>query len=215
MTNEKQLGTDPVRSPSPEGEGGRLGRPTSIGAGEDAILMAQFQAGNKDAFNSLFGKYQQMVFGVISRYINDRSYAEDMTQEVFLRIYKARDRYSPTTQFKYYLFTIVHNLCVNEIRDSSRRKTKATDFSDDFGFQDNSEPISDTFHQKEVRLDVKSAIDSLPDQQRMAIILDKYEGMSYEEIAKTMKQSVQAVKSILWRARQNLKERLKKYIKED
>lgn len=193
---------------------------------EDAILMAQFQKGNKDAFNSLFGKYQQMVFGVIARYINDRSYAEDMTQEVFLRIYKARDRYSPTTQFKYYLFTIVHNLCVNEIRDSSRRKTKATDFSDDFpltgarlakggGFQDNSEPISDTFHQKEVRLDVKSAIDSLPAQQRMAIILDKYEGMSYEEIAKTMKQSVPAVKSILWRARQNLKERLKKYIKED
>ena len=192
MTNEKQLIQD-----------------------EDAILMSQFQKGNKGAFDSLFSKYQKMVFGVIARYINDRSYAEDLTQEVFLRIYKARDRYTPATQFKYYLFTIVHNLCVNEIRDSSRRKTKATDFSDDFGFKDNSEPISDNMHQKEVRLDVKSAIDSLPAQQRMAIILDKYEGMSYEEIGQTMKQSVQAVKSILWRARQNLKERLKKYIKED
>jgi len=193
---------------------------------EDAILMAQFQKGNKDAFNSLFSKYQKMVFGVIARYINDRSYAEDMTQEVFIRVYKARDKYQPTTQFRYYLFTIVHNLCVNEIRDSSRRKTKTTDFSDDFpltgarlakggGFQDNSEPVSDNLHQQEIRLDVKSAVDSLPDQQRMAIILDKYEGMSYEEIGQTMKQSVPAIKSILWRARQNLKERLKKYIKED
>ena len=182
---------------------------------EDAILMAQFQKGNKDAFDSLFRKYQGMVFSVIARYINDRSYAEDLTQEVFLRVYKARDKYQPTTQFKYYLFTIVHNLCVNEIRDSSRRKTKATDFSDDFGLKADSEPIIDTFHQKEVRLDVKSAVDSLPAQQRMAIILDKYEGMSYEDIGRTMKQSVPAVKSILWRARQNLKERLKKYIKED
>ncbi|MEW6027366.1 MAG: sigma-70 family RNA polymerase sigma factor [Planctomycetota bacterium] len=193
---------------------------------EDAILMAQFQKGSKDAFNSLFSKYQQMVFGVISRYINDRAYAEDMTQEVFMRVYKARERYSPTTQFRYYLFTIVHNLCVNEIRDSSRRKTKPTDFSDDFpltgarlakggGFQDGSEPIVDAFQQKEIRMAVKAAIDSLPAQQRMAVILDKYEGMSYEEIARTMKQSVQAVKSILWRARQNLKERLKKYIKEE
>ena len=214
MNSEKQLGAaESQRLPA-----GQAGSPDYFGD-EDAILMAQFQKGNKDAFNSLFRKYQQMVFGVIARYINDRSYAEDMTQEVFLRIYKARDRYTPATQFKYYLFTIVHNLCVNEIRDSSRRRTKPTDFSESGDTMpivspDSGSP-SDNMHQKEVRLDVKTAIDSLPAQQRMAIILDKYEGMSYEEIGRTMKQSVPAVKSILWRARQNLKERLKKYIKED
>lgn len=192
MTDEKQLVSD-----------------------EDAILMAQFQKGDSNAFYSLFQKYQNMVFGSIARYINDRSLAEDLTQEVFLRIYKARDRYTPDTQFKYYLFTIVHNLCVNEIRDSSRRKTKATDFSSGLEFQADIPQVTDILHQKEIAVGVKAAIDSLPDQQRMAVILDTYQKMSYEEISRSIKQSVPAVKSLLWRARQSLKEKLKHYVREE
>ncbi|MFH0887625.1 MAG: RNA polymerase sigma factor [Planctomycetota bacterium] len=197
---------------------------------EDAFLMVEFQKGSKSAFATLFTKYQQMVVNVITRYIGDNVFAEDMAQEVFLRIYKAKNKYKPVTQFKYYLFTIVHNLCLNEIRDTIRRKTKSMDFSEEsfsgrpcargrsaFGGDDklcpevNSEPIENS-ENMEIRQDVKSAIESLPPQQRIAVILDKYEGLSYEEIGKVMKLSVSAVKSILWRAREGLKEKLKKYI---
>lgn len=87
---------------------------------EDSFLMVEFQKGSKNAFNTLFKKYQQMVVNVITRYIGDHAFAEDMAQEVFLRIYRAKNKYKPVTQFKYYLFTIVHNLCLNEIRDSIR-----------------------------------------------------------------------------------------------
>ena len=178
---------------------------------EDALLMVEFQKGSRNAFNTLFKKYQQMVVNVIARYIGDHAFAEDMAQEVFLRIYRAKNKYKPVTQFKYYLFTIVHNLCLNEIRDSIRRKTKTMDFDDKLGPAINSEPIENS-ENMENRQDVKTAKESLPPQQRIAVILDKYEGLSYEEIGKVMKLSVSAVKSILWRAREGLKEKLKKYI---
>lgn len=178
---------------------------------EDSFLMVEFQKGSKNAFTTLFTKYRQTVVNVISRYIGDNVFAEDMAQEVFLRIYRAKNKYKPLTQFKYYLFTIVHNLCLNEIRDAVRRKTKPIDFDDKLGPAINNEPIENS-ENMEIRREVKSAIESLPPQQRIAVILDKYEGLSYEEIGKVMKLSVSAVKSILWRARQGLKEKLKKYI---
>ncbi|MFH1231948.1 MAG: RNA polymerase sigma factor [Planctomycetota bacterium] len=178
---------------------------------EDALLMVEFQKGSKVAFNTLFKKYQQMVVNVIARYIGDHAFAEDMAQEVFLRIYKSKDKYKPITPFKYYLFTIVHNLCLNEIRNTIRHKTKTIDFNDELGPAINNEPIENS-ENMEIKQDVKSAIESLPPQQRIAVILDKYEGLSYEEIGKVMKLSVSAVKSILWRAREGLKEKLKKYI---
>jgi RNA polymerase sigma-70 factor, ECF subfamily len=178
---------------------------------DDAFLMVEFQKGSRDAFNALFRKYQQMVVNVITRYIGDSAFAEDMAQEVFLRIYRSKNKYKPVTKFKYYLFTIVHNLCLNEIRDINSRRTKTMDFDDTLGLSNNAEPIANS-ENTEIRLEVKSAIESLPPQQRIAVILDKYEGLSYEEISKVMKLSVSAVKSILWRARESLKGKLKKYI---
>jgi RNA polymerase sigma-70 factor, ECF subfamily len=180
-------------------------------ADEDALLMVSFQKGSRDAFNSLFRKYQQMVVNVITRYIGDSTFAEDMAQEVFLRIYRSKNKYKPVTKFKYYLFTIVHNLCLNEIRDINSHRTKTMDFDDTLGLSNNDEPIANS-ENTEIRQEVKSAIESLPPQQRIAVILDKYEGLSYEEIGKVMKLSVSAVKSILWRARESLKGKLKKYI---
>lgn len=178
------------------------------GGDEDALLMVQFQRGNNEAFNSLVVKYQQMVVGVIARYTGDRANSEDMTQEVFIRVYRNRGNYQPTVPFRYYLFTIVHNLCLNEIRDSGRHKTTSIDFDDTF----KTPATEEDSHKRELQDAVKAAIEALPPQQRMAVILDKYQELSYEEIAKTMRLSLTATKSVIWRARQNLKEQLKKYI---
>ncbi|MDI6733455.1 MAG: RNA polymerase sigma factor [Planctomycetota bacterium] len=180
----------------------------------DTILMLAFQKGDKKAFDTLFYKYQQTVVNVITRYVGNKSLAEDLAQDVFLRIYQARNKYQPIAPFKHYLFTCVHNLCVNEIRDATCHKTKTLDFNDKFGWADDGEPVGESQEKMEIKLEVKSAIEDLPPQQRMAIILEKYENLSYEEIANVMKQSVSAVKSTLWRARQTLKEKLKKYISE-
>lgn len=182
--------------------------------------MLECQSGNRRAFEALITKYQAPVLNLIYRYTGDRAGAEDTAQEVFLKIYNARKSYKPSGKFSNYVYTIVNNICLNEIRDNKRRQEVSIhgqvddETSPQVDKESDKERVSDHFRKLELQVAVKSAIDSLPPQQRMAIILDKYEDLCYEDISKVMKTSVSAVKSLLSRARENLKERLKKYIGE-
>jgi len=163
-----------------------------------------------EAFRLLVETHQARVIGTITKMLGSDTEAEDLAQQVFIRIWKSAQRYKPKAKFTTWLFRITRNLVFNEMR---RRKhfAESTD--------DVSEPAEQTAHEpdqilleEELQSAIQEAINHLPESQRMAIILRRYEEMPYEEIAKVMRTTVPAVKSILFRARAELRERLAKYL---
>ena len=184
--------------------------------------MLQVRDGNAAAFEALVNKHQKRLVMVLEHLVSDRAQAEDLAQDVFLRVFGARERYVPTAKFSTWLYTITHNVASNSIRKSSRRKevnlvsspsgsvpvqplhTMAKDKSNLMPTR-----LAD---QKEMANVIYEAIQSLGPRQRMAMLLSKYEGMSYNEIAEAMDLTTQAVKSLLSRARGNLKETLEPYL---
>lgn len=188
----------------------------------DVRLMLQVRDGNAVAFESLVEKYQKRLVMVLEHLVSDRAQAEDLAQDVFLRVYRARHRYVPTAKFSTWLYTITHNVASNSIRKSSRRKEVNLVSSPsgsmpvrplDTMAKDKSNLMPTRLaDQKEMANVIKEAIQSLGPRQRMAMLLSKYEGMSYNEIADAMDLTTQAVKSLLSRARGNLKESLEPYL---
>jgi RNA polymerase sigma-70 factor (ECF subfamily) len=167
------------------------------------------------AFERLVTVYEPRVKAAVARSIRDRSSVEDLAQEVFLRIYRARARYQPTAKFETYLYRIIFNLCVNYTQYSSRRRTAPLDTT---GAEETASipmpadertarPL-EALEQSERAVLVRQAIDALADNQRRALILSRFEGLGYEEIGQVMDLSLQAVKSLLWRARDNVRRRL-------
>lgn len=188
----------------------------------DVRLMLQVRDGDAAAFTELVLRYQNRLLTVLEHLVGNREQAEDLAQEVFVRVFKARERYTPEAKFSTWLFTIANNIASNALRSRSRRR--------EVGVPDgngaDSTPLSldqlakaasgamptralDKAEQAEM---VRSAVASLSERQRMALLLAKFEGMSYQDIAQTMNLSVQAIKSLLSRARVNLKEILTPYI---
>lgn len=188
----------------------------------DVRLMIQVREGNAAAFQLLVDKHQKRLVMVLEQMVGNRAQAEDLAQDVFLRVFKARERYVPTAQFSTWLYTITHNVASNSLRKSSRRKEVNLISSPsgsmpvrplDTMAKDKSTLMPTRLaDQKEMEAVVREAIQSLGERQRMAMLLSKYEGMSYNEIAQAMEITPQAVKSLLSRARGNLKEVLDPYL---
>lgn len=189
----------------------------------DVRLMLQFREGNGAAFEELVLRYQNRLLTVLEHLVGNREQAEDLTQDVFVRVYKARLRYEPGAKFSTWLFTIANNVASNALRSRSRRREVGVPES---GNGSDSSPLRldqlakaasgfmptralDKAEQAEM---VRHAVAALNERQRMALLLAKFEGMSYQDIAATMDLSVQAVKSLLSRARVNLKEILTPYM---
>ena len=187
----------------------------------DILLMTEFQRGDREAFAKLVRKYRRNIIQLAYRYLHDRVLAEDIAQEVFLRVFKARSRYRPGTKFSSWLFRIAVNLCINESRSKKRAKVVSYDASSSpeggeyrKSFADEAmEAPGETMERKELAEKIRDILDILPENQRTAIILNKYEGFSYNEIADTMELSLQAVKSLLSRARSNIKDKLMPYLR--
>lgn len=187
----------------------------------DVRLMLQVREGSAGAFEALVAKYQARLVSILEHMVN-RAQAEDLAQEVFMRIYRARESYQPQAKFSTWLFTITHNVASNAIRKLSRRKEYNLNASpsgqmlarplDNMAREDSQLMPSRVLDQSERAEIVRMAIQGLNDRQRMAILLSKFEGMSYIEIANAMELSTQAVKSLLSRARGNLKDILEPYI---
>ena len=186
----------------------------------DARLMADVAKGDTPAFRTIVEKYQNQVMGTVYRFTGDYYQAEDLTQEVFVRVFKAAKRYRPRARFKTWLFRIVVNLCLNYRRDRARRRTDSLDvplivngntLPRDVRGPDGEIPEIAS-EKRELRDVVRDAVDSLPSNQRLAVILRRFEEMSYREIAETMDVSVGAVESLLFRARRNLKTKLAPYV---
>jgi RNA polymerase sigma-70 factor (ECF subfamily) len=185
--------------------------------------MLRFQQGNSRAFDELVLRNTPKVHGLIYRFLGTSDYVEDLTQEVFLRIYRTADRYRPTAKFSTWLYRIAANLSFNVLR--SRRKDRTTQlevstFDEDGSFYrdvpDESIPApGERLDAAELRRKVVDAVNSLPENQKIAIILSKYEQKSYEDIAAVLDCTTMAVKSLLSRARENLREVLIRYLRVD
>lgn len=186
----------------------------------DVRLMLQVRADVPGAFEILVERYQNRLLGVLTHLIRRAEEAEDLTQDVFLRIYRARKSYRPRAKFSTWLFTIANNLALNYLRGRGRNPARGLG-----GGADDSQALrpedavpardgsaSAQIRQAELSEIVREALDVLGEDQRMAVLLNKFEGMSYAEIAEVMGRSEAAVKSLLARARTHLKERLEPYL---
>ncbi|MDA7527035.1 sigma-70 family RNA polymerase sigma factor [Akkermansiaceae bacterium] len=186
---------------------------------EDLALMAKVARGDEDAFAKIVAKHQHAVLGTVAKMTNQSSDTEDIAQQVFIRLWKSAVRYQPTAKFTTFLFTITRNLVFNATRKKSGKNEYSFDALEGKWRQSIEDKSSDSrpdklIEQTELRQIIDQAISSLPEKQRLAVVLRRYEKMPYEEIAETLGISVPAVKSQLFRARTALRESLGKYLKE-
>ena len=190
----------------------------------DVRLMLRAKEGDHAAFTQLVSNYQDRLVGVLTHMLQNKEAAEDLAQEVFLRIYRARHGYEPTAKFSTWLFRIANNLANNLRRDSGRRKEIALNVNDSgpLGPRPGERLIAEKsglmparqFDKREVCSMVQAALATLNEKQRMAVILHKFEEMSYTDIAAALEMTPAAVKSLLSRARENLREILEPYVKQ-
>lgn len=186
---------------------------------EDLALMAAVAKGDENAFAKLVEKHQRSVLGTVAKMTNQSPDTEDIAQQVFIRLWKSSKRYQPTAKFTTFLFTITRNLVFNATRKKTRRKEHSFDEQEDEWHQTiedrNTRSRPDrSIEQNELREVIDRAIASLPEKQRLAVVLRRYEKMPYEEIAGVLELSVSAVKSQLFRARAALRESLEPYLKD-
>ena len=186
---------------------------------EDLALMAKVACGDEDAFAKIVAKHQHAVLGTVAKMTNQSSDTEDIAQQVFIRLWKSAERYQPTAKFTTFLFTITRNLVFNATRKKSGKNEYSFDALEGKWRQSIEDKSSDSrpdklIEQTELRQIIDQAISSLPEKQRLAVVLRRYEKMPYEEIAETLGISVPAVKSQLFRARTALRDSLGKYLKE-
>ncbi len=182
----------------------------------DHELMAQIAQGSEQAFRLLIERHQGPVIGTISKMLRGSMESEDLAQQTFLRVWKHAKRYKPDEKFTTYLYTIVRNLVFNESRRRSRKPSVSST-----NLEDKTSPNleQDTAHQPDLHLlqaelqdAIAQAISELPEKQRLAVVLRRYEDLPYEEIATVLKTSVPSVKSLLFRARKTLRSTLGKYL---
>jgi RNA polymerase sigma-70 factor, ECF subfamily len=180
----------------------------------DVQLMLDVKAGDEASFGLLLQKYRSPLVNFLFRMVRDRATAEDLAQEVFLRVYKARAQYSPSAKFTTWLFRIATNLALNSVRDNRHRQM---DVSIDAPVEEDQAPLQ--LPTKDMRIDehmverdradfIRQKISALPEKQRVAVLLHKYEEMDYADIAKILECSESALKSLLFRAYETLRVQL-------
>ena len=179
----------------------------------DVRLMLEVRDDNAAAFEELVARYQGRLVAVLKHLVGNREQAEDLAQEVFLRVYRSRATYEPTAKFTTWLFRIATHLALNAIRDTKNEKGQGS--LDEENENATSIQVADrqpTVEQNlvfRVKLDeVRRAVQGLPEKQRAAVLMHKYEEMEYAQIAKVLSCSESAVKSLLFRAYETLRARL-------
>ena len=182
----------------------------------DEELMTRIAEGDEYAFQTLVERHQTSVLNLIYRFIGDRAKSQDLAQEVFLRVWQAARSYEAKAKLTTWLYRVTANICINDLKASRRKKwlrffhvdseEQADGEADFLGAAPSPE---DQLLSKERSREITKALQSLPENQRMALILKRYEDLSYEEIARILNCSISAVESLLVRAKRNLQEKLK------
>jgi RNA polymerase sigma-70 factor, ECF subfamily len=183
---------------------------------EDVRLMRLVAQGDASAFEKVIERHQALVAGTAARMLGSNSDVEDIAQQVFIRVWKSARRYVPRAKFTTWLLKITRNLVFNELRRAKRRAQvplQSDPGTDEIPLKDETNPSPDaSLLEDELQRAIEEAIMQLPESQRMALVLRRYEQLSYEEIAEVLDLSVPAVKSVLFRARTELRSRLSKYL---
>src|SRR5438046_3547950 len=183
---------------------------------KDVRLMRLVGRGDTSAFEELIARHQTLVAGTVARMLRSNSDVEDIAQQVFIRVWKSARRYVPRAKFTTWLLKITRNLVFNELRRTRRRAH--VPLQSEPGAED--PPVKDEMNlapdasllETELQRTIEEAILQLPETQRMALVLRRYEQLSYEQIAEVLDLSVPAVKSVLFRARSELRSKLSKYL---
>jgi RNA polymerase sigma-70 factor, ECF subfamily len=185
---------------------------------EDVRLMGLVGRGDTAAFEELIQRHQTLVAGTVARMLGSNSDVEDIAQQVFIRVWKSASRYVPRAKFTTWLLKITRNLVFNELRRFKRHAhvpMQTDPQSEELPIKDAVDLAPDaSLLEAELQRKIEEAILSLPESQRMALILRRYEELSYEQIGETLNLSVPAVKSLLFRARTELRTKLSKYLSE-
>ena len=183
---------------------------------EDVRLMCLIGRGDTAALEELIQRHQTLVAGTVARMLGSTSEVEDIAQQVFIRVWKSAGRYVPRAKFTTWLLKITRNLVFNELRRTKRQANvpiQTDPQSEEMPLKDQTVQTPDaSLLERELQEVIEQAIGALPESQRLALVLRRYEELSYEDIAEVLDLSVPAVKSVLFRARTELRERLKAYL---
>jgi RNA polymerase sigma-70 factor, ECF subfamily len=185
----------------------------------DAEVMLRVKAGDQSAFDYLVQKYRRPMVSFMYRMARNSAAAEDLAQEVFLRVYRSRDSYEASAKFTTWLYRIATNLAVNHARDTRHERPEMTVSLDEpdeesgttIELPDGKLTAEQTMVQRERMLAIRQKVEALPELQRLAVIMHKYQQMDYKQIAEVLKKSESATKSLLFRAYETLREQLKEY----
>jgi RNA polymerase sigma-70 factor, ECF subfamily len=191
----------------------------SAEAGSDAEVMLRVKTGDQSAFDYLVQKYRRAMVSFMYRMARNSSTAEDLAQEVFLRVYRSRDSYEASAKFTTWLYRIATNLAVNHARDTRNERPEVTVSLDEpdeesgttLELSDGKLTAEQAMVQRERMMAIRQKVEALPELQKMAVIMHKYQQMDYKQIAEVLKKSESATKSLLFRAYETLREQLKEY----
>lgn len=184
----------------------------------DDEIIKEIQSGNKEAAIELFDKYKSRILNFSLRILGSRADAEDVTGEVFLALLSGKYTFDPKAKFSTWLFTVARNSCISQIRKRKRVSGMWTSNNNgevrEIQIEDSNENSRETLEKKEAKDIVKEAIHSLPLDQKEVIILREYEKLSYDEISQTLEYSLEKVKVLIFRARENLRVQLSSFLNE-
>lgn len=208
-------------TPSPSAPGTMAKSIVSSGdAVSDVDVMLRVKTGDESAFAYLVQKYRRPMVGFMYRMCHNPSTAEELAQEVFLRVYRSRTSYEPSAKFSTWLYRIATNLAVNHARDTRHERPENTVRLDEPNQEtgttpdlaDDSLSAEEQILKRERLAAIRSKVNALPERQRMAVIMHKYQQMDYRQIADVLKLSESATKSLLFRAYETLREQLKEFV---
>ena len=191
-----------------------------FGQMDDAAIMLALRDGNMAGFDFLIQKYRKPIIHFMYRMVHNQAVAEELAQEVFLRVYRSRETYRAEARFSTWLYRIATNLGVNHARDTRHERTASMVYLDETDGETgmtpdvaDSTPGAETNLLRQERLNaIRQQVMALPERQRMAVLMHKYEGLDYKQIGDVLKLSESATKSLLFRAYQTLRDKLKSFI---
>jgi RNA polymerase sigma-70 factor (ECF subfamily) len=195
-------------------------RPGEFANMDDAAIMLELRAGNMAGFDYLIQKYRKPIIHFMFRMVHNQAIAEELAQEVFLRVYRSRETYRAEARFSTWLYRIATNLGVNHARDTRHERNASTIYLDQVDADTGTTPdVADSTPGAETNIlrrermqAIREHVLALPERQRMAVLMHKYEGMDYKQIGDVLKLSESATKSLLFRAYQTLRGKLKGFI---
>ena len=196
---------------------GRIG---AVDPASDAAIMLRVATGDESGFNYLLEKYHRAMIHFLFRMVRNQAIAEELAQEVFLRVYRSRESYRAEAKFTTWLYRIATNLAVNHARDTRHERAAQTLYLDAPDEETGARPdVADDEPSVEQRLmrdermaAIRTHVMALPERQRVAVLMHKYQGMDYRQIGEVLKLSESATKSLLFRAYQTLRDRLKDFV---